>query len=302
MISSRLSQFTGLVLVCAVSAGCGLTAKQRAATITYGRALDSYGQLLSDESTYIRAQVKAMRVTAMSLPGAQSNDLFKRGEYRNLGDGVAEYRIQNLVQLGGAASRLGKSLAEVADLNSATASEQIFSKTTREVIEIAGAVGQAASDVSVGAPGYNLVSYVTMENYRRRYLERALPILAPAIHAAEARLEKEFDPQNAESLLSVYSTAATQLGNVLETSVASSQSGNFSAQDRDLVANGYRLLARNRDHITYVTSRQLDLARKGAAATDALAAAFDRDYEYIAEVHDFSDAVAQVRLSFDSLR
>jgi hypothetical protein len=69
---------------------CGLSAEQRSATITLGQALDDHGQLLVEESTYIRSEVEAMRVLAMSLPNSESASLFNQGAYENLASGVEQ--------------------------------------------------------------------------------------------------------------------------------------------------------------------------------------------------------------------
>jgi hypothetical protein len=79
----RLGPSLALVACIGLSA-CGLSAEQRSAAITFGSALDDHGQLLVEESTYIRSEVKAMRVLAMSLPNSQSASLFNHGAYENL--------------------------------------------------------------------------------------------------------------------------------------------------------------------------------------------------------------------------
>ena len=116
-----------VLLVCLALSACGLSARQRSATIGFGQALEDHGQLLVEESTYIRSEVKAMRVLAMSLPNSQSGSLFSQRAYENLAVGVEQPRIECLVQIGGAASRFGKSLPQVADITSSTASEEVLS-------------------------------------------------------------------------------------------------------------------------------------------------------------------------------
>jgi len=73
-------------------------------------------------------------------------------------------------------------------------------------------------------------------------------------------------------------------------------------QDRETIANGYRTVARNRDHLTYITSRQLELMNKTIAAYDALTAAFEGDSSQLGAVDVYSNAVQEVRLAFQSLK
>jgi len=139
-----------VLIVCTGLSACGLSAEQRSATITFGRALDDHGQLLVEESTYIRSEVKAMRVLGMSLPNSQSASLFSQGAYDNLAEGVEVPKIERLVQIGGAASKFGKSVAQVADITSSTASEKELSAATRQLALTAGAISEAAGGSSMG--------------------------------------------------------------------------------------------------------------------------------------------------------
>src|SRR5690242_15464661 len=68
---SRASARLSLLLIlfeCIGLSACGLGIEQRSAIIAFGHSLDEHGQLVAEESTYIRSEVKAMRVLAMSLP------------------------------------------------------------------------------------------------------------------------------------------------------------------------------------------------------------------------------------------
>ena len=133
---------------------------------------------------------------------------------------------------------------------------------------------------------------------KRNYLKQAPPAAQPVFHAAEDTINMEFSPDDAESLLSVLSTATEQLAAVLGTS---SRSSELTAEGRELIANGYRLVAGDRDHIQYVTSRQQELIRKAGLAYDQLTSAIVRDNSQTAAVDSYSMAVFQVRLAFDSL-
>jgi hypothetical protein len=287
-------------MACLALGACGPSADQRAATITFGRSLQDHGELVSDETIYIRSQAKSMRVLAMSLPSAESAALFNQEAYKNLGTGLSEPRIQTMVQVGGAAGKFGGSLAKVADLTSSTADEKIFSAATRELLLTAGAIGNAASDVNVGAPAVNALTFLSMEHYRLKYLEEMLPATEPAFSAADKDVSAEFDPNNSDSLLFVLSSITEQLAAILEAarwSIAAT-----SARDREIVANSYRAVARNRDHIKYVTSRGLELMSKARAAYDAISASYQGDSSRLDAVDTYSVSVSEVRLAFQSLK
>src|SRR5215469_12991089 len=193
-----------VLIVCTGLSACGLSAEQRSATITFGRALDDHGQLLVEETTYIRSEVKAMRVLAMSLPNSQSANLFNQRAYDNLAAGVAQPKIERLVQIGGAASEFGTSVAEVANLTSSTASEKKLSAATRQLALTAGAISEAAGGASMGSSAtINFITFVSLEAYRKRFLTHALPDAEPAVRAAQEDLGSAFDPENPESLLGV---------------------------------------------------------------------------------------------------
>jgi hypothetical protein len=268
----------------------------------FGHSLDEHGQLVTEETTYIRSEVKATRVLAMSLPNSQSAGLFNTAAYEHLDQGVQEPKVERLVQIGGRASQFGNSVAQVADLTLSTASEKQLSAVTRELALTAGAISGAASGVSVGAPAVNLITFLSVESYRRRYLRHALPDAEPAFRAAQKDLDAAFDPEKPDSLSSVFSAATDQLAATLEASQDSGDRTILSAGDREIIANGYRVVARNRDHIKYVTSRELELMNKGAAAYDALMAALEGDETHLDAVESYSTAVFQVRLAFQSLR
>ena len=115
-------------------------------------------------------------------------------------------------------------------------------------------------------------------------------------------MDAAFDPGKPDSLLSVFSSATDQLAATLEASRGSEDSPMFSAGDRQIIANSYRIVARNRDHIKYVTSRQLELMNKAAAAYEAVIAALEGDKTQIDAVESYSTAVFQIRLAFQSLK
>jgi len=280
--------------------GCGPTAEQRAATITFGRSVQDHGALISDETVYLRSEIKTTRILALSLPGQRSLATFRQGSYRSLASDLSEPRIEKIVQIGGAAGKFGGALSKVADLTSSTADEKIFSAATRELIQTAGAIGNAASSVSIGAPAVNLLTFTFTQHYRLRYLERALPDAEPGFHSAQQEISTQFDPDNSDSLLHAFVAATDQLAEVLG-GLDGIADTTASPQDREAIANGYRTVARNRDHVTYVTSRQLELMNKAIAAYDALAAAFEGNSSQLEAVDVYSMAVLKVRLAFQSL-
>jgi hypothetical protein len=286
---------------CTTVIGCGPSAAQRDATITFGRALQAHGELVANETIYIRSEIKTMRVLTISLPGARSAALFNQGAYKNPASGLPEPRIQRMVQIGGAAGNFGKSLAQVADLASTTADEKIFSAATRELFLTAGAIGNAASGVTVGAPAVNLLTFLSTQHYRLKYLEQALPAAEPAFRAADKDVSAEFDPESPDSLIDAFVAAVDQLEAMLEASRRPT-SATTSAQDREIVANSYRVVARNRDHIKYVTSRELELMNKSGAAFDAVTEAYQGNSTQLDAVDNYSTAVLEVSLAFQSLR
>ena len=292
-----------VLIVCTGLSACGLSAEQRSATITFGRALDDHGQLLVEESTYIRSEVKAMRVLAMSLPNSQSASLFSQGAYDNLAAGVEVPKIERLVQIGGAASKFGKSVAQVADITSSTASEKELSAATRQLALTAGAISEAAGGSSMGgSAAVNLVTFISLEAYRKRYLTQALPDAEPAVRKAQGDLAGAFDPGNPDSLLGIFSAATDLLAAMLEASQSAADRRALSADDRELVSNGYRVVARNRDHIKYVTSHELELINKAGTAYNALLSAFQDDETQLDAVESYSTVVFEMRLAFQSLQ
>jgi hypothetical protein len=290
------------IIVSVGLAGCGLSSEQRRATITFGRSLDDHGQLLADESVYLRAEVKALRVLAISLPNQQSESLFHREVYKDITSGVPEPRIQRLVEIGGAASKFGGSLAQVAEVTSSTADEQILTAAIRQFSLTAGAIAEAAGGSSIGMPAVNLITFISAEAYRRRYIKQALPAAEPAFRIAEGDMDAAFNPRIRESLLSVFTAATDQLAALLSASPIGPNEAPLSAGDRNIIANSYRLVASDRDHIKYVTSRELDLMNKGSAAYQALMAAFRGDQSQLSAVESYSIAVSEVRLAFKSLK
>jgi hypothetical protein len=288
------------VMACMVLTACGPSAAQRDATITFGRALQAHGELVANDTTYIRSEIKTMRVLAMSLPSAQSATLFNQEAYKTLGNGLREPRIQRMVQIGWAAENFGASLAKVADVTASTADEKIFSAATRELLLTAGAIGNAASGVEVGAPAVNLLTFLSTQHYRLKYLEQALPAAEPAFRAADKVVSGEFDPNSPDSLLYAFAAATDQLAAMLEAS--DRPASTTCAQDREIVANSYRMVARNRDHIEYVGRRELELMHKAETAYDAVTAAYQGDTTQLDAIDTYSSAVFEVRQAFKSLR
>ncbi len=291
-----------VLFACIGLSACGISIEQRSAIITFGHSLDEHGQLMAEETTYIRSEVKAMRVLAMSLPNQRSLSLFNRAAYENLDQGVPEPKVERLVQIGGGASNFGNSIAQVADVTSSTATEMKLSAATRQLALTAGAISEAASGTAIGVPAVNLITFLSLEAYRRRYLRRALPNAEPAFRAAQEDVDAAFDPRKPDSLLSVFSSATDQLAAILEASRGSEDSFMFSAGDRQIVANSYRIIARNRDHIKYITSRQWELMNKADAAYVALIAALEGERSQIDAVESYSTEVFKVRLAFQSLK
>jgi len=292
-----------VLIVCTGLSACGLSAEQRLATITFGHALDDHGQLLVEESTYIRSEVKAMRVLGMSLPNSQSASLFSQGAYDNLAAGVEVPKIERLVRMGGAASKFGKSVAQVADITSSTASEKELSAATRQLALTAGAISEAAGGSSMGgSAAVNLATFISLEAYRKRYLKHALPDAEPAVRKAQGDLAGAFDPGNPDSLLGIFSAATDLLAAMLEASQSAADRRALSAGDRELVSNGYRVVARNRDHIKYVTSREFELINRAGTAYNALLSAFQDDETQLDAVESYSTVVFEMRLAFQSLQ
>ncbi|MBV8357530.1 MAG: hypothetical protein JO189_06280 [Deltaproteobacteria bacterium] len=242
-----------------------------------------------------------MRVLAMSLPNPQSATLFGDAAYENLAQGVSEPKIERLVQIGGRASKFGNSIAEVADITSSTAAEQKLSAATRQLALTAGAISEAASGVAIGAPAVNFVTFFSVEVYRKRYLKRELPNAEPAFRAAQKDVDAAFDPARPDSLLSVFSAATDRLAATLEISPGPADTM-LSASDREIIANSYRMVAHNRDHLKYVTRYELQLMDQAAAAYEAVIAALGGRETQIEAVESYSDSVSQVQLAFQSLR
>jgi hypothetical protein len=298
-------KIAALMVACIFLAGCstfGLSPDQRAATIEFGQSLAIYGELLVQETSHVRSEVKQMRVLALSLPNERSRELYSQEGYARLGEGLDEPRLEKLVALGGGADRFGTSLAKVADLNSSTAEEKLFSTAAHNFVLVASSLAEGLATVSVAAPAVNLVTFASTDAYRRRIVTQTLRESEPTVRAAVERVQAEFDPHAASSLLSVYARATDQLAELLEAGGDSYRNVDVSPADRNLVATAYRLVSRNRDHIQYVTSRQGELAADAAAAYDALLATFQGNESNLYEIDRFSDAVFQTELAFKSLK
>jgi hypothetical protein len=110
------------------------------------------------------------------LPNSQSASLFNQGAYENLAAGVEEPKIEHLVQIGGAASKFGKSVAQVADITSSTASEQELSAATRQLALTAGEISKAAGGASLG--GAAAVNFITV--HFSRAVSEAVPRTRPS--------------------------------------------------------------------------------------------------------------------------
>jgi hypothetical protein len=270
---------------------------ERSAIITFGHTLDQHGQLIAQESTYIRSEVTAMPGLVMSLPNPQLATLFEAAAYENLAQGVSEPKIERLVQIGGRASKFGNSIAAVADITSSTAAEQTLSAATRQLALTAGAISEAASGVAIGAPAVNFVSFFSVEVYRRRYVRRELPDAEPAFRAAQKDVDAAFDPEKPDSLLSVFSAATDQLAVTLEISPGPADAV-LSASDREIIANTYRMVTHNRDHLKYVTRYELPLMDQAAAAYETIIAALEGHEAQIEAVESYSDSVSKVQLAF----
>jgi hypothetical protein len=293
------------VSACLFLAGCGavgLNPEQRAASIEFGKSLAIYGKLLAEETSHVRSEVKHMRVLALSMPSERSRQLFAQGGHTRLGEGLDEPRLEKLVALGGGADRFGSSLAQVADLNSTTADEKLFSTASHNLVLVASSLAEGLANVSVAAPAVNLVTFASTDAYRRRIITQSLRESEPTTRAAIDRVNAEFAPDHPGSLLVVYSGATEQLAGVLEAGDASYRTAELSAADRNLVATAYRVLSRNREHLRYVTSRQKELAVDAEAAYQAMLATFNGDNADFTAIDQFSDAVFQTSLAFQSLR
>jgi hypothetical protein len=75
-----------------------------------------------------------------------------------------------------------------------------------------------------------------------------------------------------------------------------------SAEDRNPIANAYRVVARNRDYIYYVSSHQIELGREMASAYAALIGALNRNADALDRVDERSNRVMRMDLTARSLR
>jgi hypothetical protein len=304
-IGRDLIPAAAVLTACLLLAGCGaigLNPEQRAASIEFGKSLAVYGKLMAEETSHVRSEVKHMRVLALSMPSERSRQLFAQGGYTRLGEGLDEPRLEKLVALGGGADRFGSSLAKVADLNSTTADEKLFSTASYNFVLVASSLAEGLANVSVAAPAVNLVTFASTDAYRRRIITQSLRESEPTARAAIDRVNAEFTSDDPGSLLVVYSGAAKQLARLLENGDASFRNADLSATDRNLVATAYRALFRNREHMRYVTSRQQELAVDAEAAYQAMLATLNGENADLAAIDRFSNAVFQTSLAFESLR
>src|SRR5579885_83734 len=151
--------------------GCGvvgLGTRQRADAIRFGKSLSLYGQLLTAETTFVRAQVKEMRELSVSLPDPASLRLFNQGAYTRLGDGLDEERCEHVVQIGGAMDNFGDSLAKVADLITSSVDEHLFRSAANNFVLSVVHATQAAAGVSLGVSAVNLFTFALTDFYRKR--------------------------------------------------------------------------------------------------------------------------------------
>jgi hypothetical protein len=308
LLAVTRSRNTILLLFVALSAalsGCGvfgLTKSQRASTIEFGSSLSIYGQLLTEETSYVRSEVEQMHVLAMSLPGKPSAKLFDNSAGFRFADGLDERQLERLTRIGGATERFGTALAKVADLNSSTTDEKIFSTVANNFVQVAGSVAEAFSEVSIGAPAVNLVTFVLTDAYRRKIIARTLEDVEPAVTKESTWLGRVFSDKRPDSLLFIYSQETVQLSDLLESGRGHFESASLTLPEREIIATAYRVVARNLSHIHYVTSRQEELASQGVTAYEALVSAFRGDESHLSEVNRFSQSVFETNLAFKSLK
>jgi hypothetical protein len=293
------------VALSAALSGCGvfgLTKSQRASAIEFGSSLSIHGQLLTEETSYVRSVVEQMHILAMSLPGKRSAKLFDNSAGFRFADGLDERQLERLTRIGGATERFGTALAKVADLNSSTTDEKIFSTVANNFVRVAGSVAEAFSEVSIGAPAVNLVTFVLTDAYRRKIIARTLEDVEPAGTKESTWLGRVFSDKRPDSLLFIYSQETVQLSDLLESGRAHFESASLTLPERELIATAYRVVARNLSHIHYVTSRQEELASQGVTAYEALVSAFRGDESRLSEVNRFSQSVFETNLAFKSLK
>jgi hypothetical protein len=128
-----------------------------------------------------------------------------------------------------------------------------------------------------------------------------LPAAEPAIRGAHKQIDEDFDSDNPQSAAAVFVSATDRVAGMLQASESVLRRANLSAGNREIVANAYRIVARNRDHIRYVANRESELADKGALAYEALIS-FNGDESTLATVDSYLVAVSKVRLAFESLK
>src|ERR1700746_3092480 len=152
-----------------------------------------------------------MHLLAMGLPGKQSPKLFDNSAGFSFADGLDERQLERLTRIGGATERFGTALAKGADLNSSTTDEKIFSTVANNFVQVAGSVAEAFSEVSIGAPAVNLVTFVLTDAYRRKIIARTLEDVEPAVTKESTWLGRVFSDKRPDSLLFIYSQETVQL-------------------------------------------------------------------------------------------
>ena len=89
------------------------------------------------------------------------------------------------------------------------------------------------------------------------------------------------------------SAATDQLTAILQASPVFADRAALSSGDREIIANGYQAVARNRDQIRYVTRREGELTGEAWRAYQALMATFDGVESELDAVHSYSSLVSR---------
>lgn len=118
--------------------------------ITFGRSLDEPGNWWRRRATI--SVPRNQCAICHELAAAQLASVFRQSAYEDLAQDIPEQKIRRLAQLGGGASRFGKSIAQVADITSSTVSGKELSAASRQFALTAGAISEAANGVFGGCP------------------------------------------------------------------------------------------------------------------------------------------------------